>query len=58
MDRTTLMMAMTALADPKSNAGDVAKRLGITTSTLYDYLNGDRSLKAKGQNILDQLNKD
>lgn len=58
MDRTTLMMAMTALADPKSNSGDVAKRLGITTSTLYDYLNGDGSLKAKGQNILDQPSKD
>ncbi len=58
MDRTTLMMAMTALADQKSNAGDVAKRLGITTSTLYDYLNGDGSLKAKGQNILDQPSKD
>lgn len=58
MDRTTLMMAMTALADQKSNASDVAKRLGITTSTLYDYLNGDGSLKAKGQNILDQPSKD
>ena len=54
MDRTTLIMAMTALADPKSNAGDVAKRLGITTTTLYVYVNGDGSPKAAGQVILNQ----
>lgn len=54
MDRTTLMMAMTALANPKSNAGDVAKRLGITTTTLYVYVNGDGSPKAAGQVILNQ----
>jgi DNA invertase Pin-like site-specific DNA recombinase len=54
MDRTTLTMAMTALADPKSNAGDVAKRLGITTTTLYVYVNGDGSPKAAGQFILNQ----
>ena len=47
-------MAMTALANPKSNAGDVAKRLGITTTTLYVYVNGDGSPKAAGQVILNQ----
>lgn len=52
MDRATLTMAMTAMADPKANAGDVAKRLGITTTTLYAYINGDGSLKAAGQAIL------
>ena len=35
MDRSTLMMAMTALEDTNSNATDVAKKLGITTTTLY-----------------------
>jgi hypothetical protein len=40
------------MADPKANAGDTAKRLGITTTTLYAYLNGDGSLKAAGQAIL------
>ena len=48
MDRTTLMMAMTALANPKSNAGDVAKGLGITTTTLYVYVNGDGSAEGSG----------
>jgi AcrR family transcriptional regulator len=36
-------------------AADVAKRLGITTSTLYAYVNGDGSLKEAGQALLDQL---
>lgn len=54
MDKPTLMMAMTALADPKANAADVAKRLGITTTTLYAYVNGDGSLKAAGQAVLNQ----
>ena len=54
MDRPTLMMAMTALADPKSNAVDVANRLGITTTTLYDYVNGDGSAKAVGQTIINK----
>jgi DNA invertase Pin-like site-specific DNA recombinase len=52
MTRTTLKMAMTAMADPKSVAEDVAKRLGITTTTLYVYVNGDGSLKAPGQELL------
>lgn len=48
MDRPALKMAMTAMADRKSNASDVAKRLGITTTTLYAYVNGDGSVKASG----------
>jgi DNA invertase Pin-like site-specific DNA recombinase len=52
MTRTTLKMAMTAMADPKSVAEDVAKRLGITTTTLYVYVNGDGSLKAPGRELL------
>jgi transcriptional regulator with PAS, ATPase and Fis domain len=54
MDQSTLKMAMTALADANSNATDVAKRLGITTTTLYMYVNGDGSVKAAGQAILSQ----
>jgi len=46
MTRTTLQMAMTAMADPKSVAADVAKKLGMTTTTLYSYVNGDGSPKA------------
>jgi len=35
-----------------TNASEVAKRLGITTTTLYMYLNGDGSLKEAGQSII------
>lgn len=53
MTPTTLKMAMAAMSDPKSVAADVAKNLGITTTTLYSYVNGDGSLKALGQALLD-----
>lgn len=53
MTRTTIKMAMTAMSDPKSVAADVAKQLGITTTTLYTYVNGDGSPKATGQALLD-----
>lgn len=49
----TLAMAMVAMSDTKFNASNVAKRLGITTPTLYDYVNGDGSVKAKGQRLFD-----
>ena len=53
MDRATLQMAMAAMADPKAVAAEVAKRLGLTTTTLYTYVNGDGSPKAAGQALLD-----
>jgi DNA invertase Pin-like site-specific DNA recombinase len=49
----TLKMAMAAMADPKSKASEVANRLGITTTTLYAYVNGDGSVKEPGQRLLD-----
>ena len=52
MDRATLMMAMAAMADPKTNAVEVARRLSITITTLYAYVNGDGTLKQSGQKIL------
>lgn len=52
MDRATVMMVMSAMADPKANAADVARRLNITTTTLYAYVNGDGSLKQAGQDIV------
>jgi DNA invertase Pin-like site-specific DNA recombinase len=52
MDKATLTMAIAAMSDPKSIAHDVAKRLGITTTTLYMYVNGDGSLKEAGTKIL------
>lgn len=51
MDKHVLTMAVAAMTDPKSVASDVAKRLGITTTTLYMYINGDGSLKAEGTKI-------
>lgn len=52
MDISTLKMAMAAMADPKAIASDVAKRLNITTATLYTYVNGDGSLKELGTKLL------
>jgi DNA invertase Pin-like site-specific DNA recombinase len=53
MDRATLMMAMAAMADHKAVAAEVATRLGLTTTTLYAYVNGDGTPKAAGQALLD-----
>lgn len=54
MDRPTLMMAISAMSDSKANTKDVAKRLGITTTTLYMYVNGDGLVKVAGQAVLNQ----
>jgi len=55
MDKHALTMAMAAMSDRDSVASDVAKRLGITTTTLYMYVNGDGSLKEAGSKILDKV---
>lgn len=52
MDKNTLMMAMTAMSDRNSVANEVAKRLGITPTTLYMYVNGDGSLKEAGTKVM------
>ncbi len=52
MTLETLKMAMVATADPKTNASEVANRLGITTTTQYAYVNGDGSVKESGQRLL------
>jgi DNA invertase Pin-like site-specific DNA recombinase len=52
MNEVALKMAMRAMSDPKSIATEVAKRLGMTTSTLYSYVNSDGSLKKEGKDIL------
>ena len=53
MDRATLLMAMSAMADRRAVAAEVAARLGVTTTTLYFYVNGDGTPKAAGQAVLD-----
>lgn len=45
-------MAMTAMSNPKSIANEVAKRLGMTTTTLYMYVNGDGSAKEAAAKLL------
>jgi hypothetical protein len=52
MTQATLRMAMAAMADPQATAREVARRLGMTTTTLYDYVNGDGSLKPAGHALL------
>lgn len=52
MTLTTLQMAMTAMADPNNKPGEIAKRLGITTTTLYTYVNGDGSPKELGTQLM------
>ena len=53
MDRKTLRMAMTAMADREVRAADLARRLGITTTTLYTYVNGDGTVKEPGYRLLE-----
>ena len=53
VDRAALQMAMAALGDPEAKAAVVARRLGITTTTLYVYLNGDGTPKAAGKAVLE-----
>lgn len=55
VDAATLKMAAAAMSDPKSIASEVAKRLNITTATLYTYVNSEGSLKVAGAKLLESL---
>lgn len=55
MDIQTLKMAMSAMSDRNSIAHEVAKRLGITTTTLYAYVNGDGTPKELGSKLLNKV---
>ena len=37
------------MADPKTKGSEVDRRLGVTTTTLYAYVNGHGSANAPGQ---------
>ena len=52
IDATAVQMAMQAMSDPDSSAKEVANRLGVSTATLYTYVNGDGSLKEAGEKLL------
>ena len=53
MDAAMLRMAMRSMASRDTNAQDLARRLGITTTTLYMYVNGDGTVKEPGRKLLD-----
>lgn len=52
MDKATLIMAVKALEDKNIIVQSVAKKLNMTTTTLYMYLNGDGSLKEPGHKVI------
>ena len=58
MDEHTIKMAMAAMSDRNSVAHEVAKRLNVTTTTLYTYVNGDGSLKEAGSKLLQQSTRE
>ena len=54
MDKQTLTMAIAAMKNKQNRAKDIASKLGITTATLYSYVNSDGTLKSKGSRIIDK----
>ena len=57
IDATAVQMAMQAMSDPMASAREVADRLGVSTATLYTYVNGDGSLKEAGERLLEKAAK-
>ena len=51
MDAKTIKMAMAAMADKSNSAAKVARKIGVTTTTLYEYVNADGSAKPSAQRI-------
>ena len=52
MDKATLEIAMAAMSNRNAIAKDVAKKLNMTTTTLYYYVNSDGSLKERGLKVM------
>jgi DNA invertase Pin-like site-specific DNA recombinase len=52
MDSAMIKMAASAMADHITKPVDLAKKLGITPTTLYLYVNGDGSLKEAGTKVV------
>ena len=52
MTRAKLRMAMAMVADRGNAASDVAEQLGISTSTLYAYVDGKGQPKAHARKLL------
>lgn len=58
MTPSKIRMTMAAMSDPTAKAHLVAEELGITTTTLYDYVNGDGSPKKMAQDVLNVATED
>ena len=52
MTASRIRMALAAMADPKAGPKSIARELGVTTTTLYAYVNGDSSPKAAAEAVL------
>ena len=52
MTPAALCMVMAAMAERTTNAAEVAHSLGLNRTTLYLYVNGDGTPKARGQALL------
>ena len=58
MTPSKIRMAMAAMSDSNAKAHLVAQELGITTTTLYDYINGDGTPKKTAQKVLNAPTND
>jgi DNA invertase Pin-like site-specific DNA recombinase len=54
MNATLLQQAVTALIESDLSMTAIAENLGFTRATLYNYVNGDGSLKPAGRKLLEQ----
>jgi DNA invertase Pin-like site-specific DNA recombinase len=54
MTASRIRMALAAMADPAAKPKAIARELGVTTTTLYAYVNGDGSPKAAAEAVLHQ----
>ena len=52
MTASRIRMAMAAMADPAAKPKAIAAELGVTTTTLYAYVNGDGSPKTAAEVVL------
>jgi DNA invertase Pin-like site-specific DNA recombinase len=52
MDREAVKIAVSLMVNQSMSAAEIARRLGISATTLYAHVNGDGSLKEKGLRLL------
>ncbi len=58
MDAHTIKMAMAAMSDRNSVIYEGSKRLNVTTTTLYTYVNKDGSQKEADRKLLHQSTRE